>query len=289
MNVLIVRNQANGKANEAAFSLCAFLEAQGCDPLILNAEDLFGIQRRQRLREDFAMRPDLTVVLGGDGTIIRTASFLQGTESPILGINFGHLGFLANDSDEGVLDLVSRALADELYHSRRSCLAVSVECEGRESSLDLFAVNELALTRGTVGRTIECDLMISDVKIARLKGDGVIVASATGSTGYALAAGGPLVTPGFSGMIVQPLVPHTLMSRAMLTDSNDIVEVRPVREEDGKAATLTLDGDTAELDSPVSSVQVKRSPDTITLLYAHRDHFLGYSAQKFFGMQSAVV
>lgn len=281
MRVLIVRNQANSEASEAAFMLCAYLDSEGHERQMLDAVAFEGVDVRESL-SDQVDEMDLVVVLGGDGTIIRTASVVRDS-APILGINFGHLGFLANGSHEGVISLVSRALADELHRSRRSCLEVKLRDEQGQVAGSCFAVNEVAITRGVSGRSLEFAFSISDVPMASLKGDGLIVSTATGSTGYSLAAGGPLVTPGFPGMVVQPLAPHALRSRALLTDANDVVEVRLSRDEDERCALILVDGDAVPLEGPITSVEVVRASESITLLYVQQDHFLSYSAEKFFG------
>lgn len=282
MKVLIVRNDERKAATEAAFSLCAFLDAQGCAHHMIESSQLYGIEQRDELRSHIGGPFDLTVVLGGDGTIIRTASLVRST-SPMLGINFGHLGFLANDSHEGVIDLVSRALCGELDTSRRVCLEAVFLDEDEQELKRCFIVNEVAITKGVSGTSLEFGFDVSGVHVADIKGDGIIVSTATGSTGYALAAGGPLVTPGFAGMVVQPLAPHTLLSRALLTDSSDVVEVALKRPEDKESALSLIDGDVVSLDEPVSMVRVERASEHVTLLYARADHFLRYSAEKFFG------
>lgn len=281
VNILIVRNQSNAQAVDAALSLSTHLSAQNYAIKLIDSESLFGLEERSLFAAQNDFHPDLAVVLGGDGTIIRTASFLQHEDAPILGINFGHLGFLTNASEYGVANLVTQALCDELYRSRRSCLDVFVTYED-ESESTYFAVNEAAISRGHNGRMLEFDVDISDVHLASIKGDGLIVATATGSTAYSLAAGGPLVSPDFSGMIVQPLAPHTLTARALLTDHNDVVEVAFNRDEDCSAATLFIDGDAAELKGSVKRIRTQVSSDTVTFLYSQPEHFLNYSAEMFF-------
>lgn len=284
MKVLIVRNQSNPAASDATFSLSAYLADQGYQVDAIKADQISDISSRLDLRKSLEGSYDLTVVLGGDGTIIRTASLLHDQDAPILGINFGHLGFLANDSEEGVVSLVSRALAGDLHSSRRACLDVIVEREDIQEEQRFFAVNEACISRGAAGRTLGYRFGISDVPMARLRGDGLIVATATGSTAYSLAAGGPLVTPGFTGMVVQPLAPHTLTARTVLADANDVVDIAFDRPEDRMAATLFIDGDAAPVEGPIASVRVQRSLDAITFLYVHADHFLTYSASMFFGV-----
>lgn len=286
MFVLVVRNNTNPKAMESSYLLSAYLESQAVDCSFVDSTELFsGATREGRGLAETAI--DLAVVLGGDGTILRTARFLAGRPAPILGINFGNLGFLANDGERGVLDMVSRAFAGELMEDRRTNLDITVECEdastGEESvSGGFFALNEVAITRGATGRTIVYSLDVSDVHMSDVSGDGVIVATSTGSTAYSLAAGGPIVHPSYEGLIVQPLAPHTLTARAVLTAPSDVVCVDLSKTRDGREATLFTDGDALEFGAPVKRVLVRRGDCPTTLLYAGRDHFYRYAASTFF-------
>lgn len=286
MFVLVVRNNTNSKAMESSYLLAAYLESQAIDCSFVDSSELFsGVTREDRGLEGVCA--DLAVVLGGDGTILRCARFLAGQTTPILGVNFGNLGFLANAGEDGVLDLVSRAFAGELIEDRRTNLDIAVECEenaaGDETVHEgFFALNEVAVTRGATGRTIVYSLDVSDVHMSDVSGDGVIVATATGSTAYALAAGGPIVNPSYDGLIVQPLAPHTLTARAVLTAPNDVVCVDLSKTRDGREATLFIDGDALAFDSPVKRVYVRRGECPTTLLYADRNHFYGYAASTFF-------
>lgn len=288
MFVLVVRNNINPKAMESSYMLSAYLESQSIDCSFIDSSELYaGVTREDRGLA--GVEADLAVVLGGDGTILRSARFLRGLDTPILGINFGNLGFLANDGESGVLEMVSRAFAGELIEDRRANLEISVECEGDEEESTMrsdgygyFALNEVAITRGALGRTIVYSLDVSDVHISDVAGDGVVVATSTGSTAYSLAAGGPIVHPSYDGLIVQPLAPHTLTARAVLTAPNDIVSIDLSKTREGREATLFIDGDALAFDSPVERVMVRRGKHPTTLLYANRDHFYRYAASTFF-------
>ncbi len=286
MFVLVVRNNTNPKAMESSYLLAAYLESQAIDCSFVDSGELFsGVTREDRGLE--GVRADLAVVLGGDGTILRCARFLAGQSTPILGVNFGNLGFLANAGENGVLDLVAHAFAGELIEDKRTNLDIAVECEedaagGTTVHEGFFALNEVAVTRGATGRTIVYSLDVSDVHMSAVSGAGVIVATATGSTAYALAAGGPIVNPSYGGLIIQPLAPHTLTARAVLTAPNDVVCVDLSKTRDGREATLFTDGDALAFDSPVKRVFVRRGECPTTLLYADRNHFYGYAASTFF-------
>lgn len=296
MRVLVVRNSNSTDAADAAMLLAAYFMSQGVECTSVSSDELYGREfatTGQLPARDAARACDLAVVLGGDGTILRTARLLEGEETPILGINFGHLGFLANSADEGVVELTSRALAGELLQERRTNLSCCVVCEGDadpyadddgdENALHrFFALNEIAVTRGAMGRTLEFTLDIADSRIGHFGGDGIVVASATGSTAYALAAGGPLVAPSFSGLIAQPIAPHTLSARTVLTGPSDVVCVTLPREVDAAAATIFADGDMLEFEAPVKRVYVQRGSTPTSLLYADAEHFYRYAARTFF-------
>lgn len=320
MFILIVRNNSNPQAMDASLLLGAYLGSQGADSALVDSAQLGNDARRASVRRQLPDAVDLAVVLGGDGTILQTAHLLAGAgaETPILGINFGRLGFLANGSEGGVVPLVATALAGEASVERRAALQVDVTCDGdgAEDGPDaprpalggaapcagqgagddfgvnrlglagarsFFALNELALTRGAMGRIIEFSLGISGSPVARMRGDGVVVASATGSTAYALSAGGPLVAPGFRGLVAVPLAPHTLHTRALVTGESDVVEVSLDDKDAFREATLFADGELLLFDRPVRRVCVRRSERPVTLLRCGPDTFYDRASTVFFG------
>lgn len=322
MFILVVRNNTNPKAIEASLLLSAYLDSLGSESAFVDSSALYGGATIEQCGlEDKEI--DLAVVLGGDGTILHTARLLQGMDCQILGINFGNLGFLANDGESGVLELVSAALAGELKESVRANLDIEVFCElgereKRDSSTEsiregqdlnpsanlqksdfpeneivehdgeqmlrrrAFALNEVVITRGSLGRTIEYSLEISGVHIGDVSGDGVIVATSTGSTAYALAAGGPIVHPSYDGMIIQPLAPHTLTARAILTNSQDIVSIDLSKTREDREATLFVDGDILNFPTKPIEAIIKRGSVPTRLLYRDGEHFYKYCEKTFF-------
>ena len=145
-----------------------------------------------------------------------------------------------------------------------------------------YALNELAVTRGAMGRIIEFSLGISGSTVAQMRGDGVVVASATGSTAYALSAGGPLVAPGFQGLVAVPLAPHTLHTRAIVTGESDVVEVTLDDKDAFREATLFADGELLLFERPVRRVYVRRSAHPVTLLRVGGDAFYDRASSVFF-------
>ncbi len=316
MRVLIVRNEHNPQAIDASLMLSAYLMSLGAEFEIIDGSSLFvphGASERISPSAD-AAEPDLAIALGGDGTMLHTAQYVHRWQTPILGMNFGRLGFLANPSDDGVVKILSDALAGDIVEERRTNLAIEVYFEAdepgraafagtqgsRESASRgsareqgycggieeeprrFFALNETALTRGSDGRIVDFSFSISGSKIADMRGDGVVVATATGSTAYALSAGGPLVAPSFSGLVVVPISPHTIKSRAVVTDSSDIVEIVLPQDEDPRESNLFVDGDLITFDKPISRVVIRRGDTPTVLLRYKGEGFYNHLAKAFF-------
>ncbi|HIW77297.1 MULTISPECIES: NAD(+)/NADH kinase [Gordonibacter] len=304
MHILIVRNNSNSQAIDASLLLATYLATQGAAYTLVDSSELSCRCDHEEVNAALTAGVDMAVVLGGDGTILRTARQIGTTGVPILGINFGRLGFLANSSEEGVVAVVASALAGDVVAEHRTNLRIDVVCEGEEdpwandgegqfsalaqsleapeSPRTFFALNELAVTRGANGRIIDFGLDISGAHIADMRGDGLVVATATGSTAYALSAGGPLVSPGFAGLVVVPLAPHTLHSRAIVTAANDVVEMDLSHNADTREVTLFADGELLEFESPVTRVYIARGEAPTVLLRYQREGFYEHAAKVFF-------
>lgn len=229
---------------------------------------------------------DLVVSLGGDGTLLRAAHLVEDREIPILGLSYGHLGFLTCGQDgRDARTMVGAALAGELHPSRRSAVAVSlsgIDARGEEVVREGWALNEVVLARGTSGKMVEFDVSANGAHVDRLRGDGFVVASATGSTGYALSAGGPIVTPDFKGLVCVPIAPHTITARAFLTSPSDVVElfVAPDRSYD---PCVFADGEPFAADVTPTALRVSRASHDTVLLMAGREEFFDSVSRVFYG------
>ncbi len=223
MKVLLVPNYSRPHAVEGARSLSDWLEGEGVEVQWAHDKKLYP----DRVVDTTGV--GLVVSLGGDGTLLRAAHIVGYQEIPMLGLSYGHLGFLTCGGPDDLIQTVSDALAGDLHVSHRMTLDVEVEFERPDGSLTTehsFALNDLALTHGIRGDMIVFDVAVSGHHIDRLRGDGFVVSTATGSTGYALSAGGPIVTPEFAGMVCVPVACHTITARAFLTSPSDVVEIR---------------------------------------------------------------
>ncbi len=301
MHILVVRKNSSAKAIDASLLLTTYLTSQSIEFTLVDASDLPDLTPSPALTQQLEAGIDLAVVLGGDGTILRTVHQTQRYAVPILGLNFGRLGFLANDCDKGVVAIVAAALAGDVVTERRSNLKINVVCEGdtdpwidqehrtsdqtrstayqsntfsNAALAPLFALNEIALKHGTRGRVIDCSLDVSGTNIADVRGDGLVVASATGSTAYALSAGGPLVAPSVKGLVIVPLAPHTLRSRAIVTAEHDVVCIELAANSGSVEASLFIDGNLTHFNRPIRRVYVRRGDEpTILLRHQHKGFY----------------
>lgn len=300
MRVLIVRNNSNPQAIDASLLLMAYLNSMGIESVVVDASSLDTLGKRQDFMAQWGNAFDMAIVLGGDGTILRTAHVVSGSTTPILGINFGNLGFLANPCEEGVVSVVAAALAGDVVEERRTNLWIGVQCEDDEALAtpdadegfcddvassyphQFFALNELAINRGAFGHIVTMDVSIAGDHVVKLRGDGLIVATATGSTAYALSAGGPLVAPLHQGLVVVPIAPHTLRSRAIITAPTDFVEVTLPDDGSYRETTLFADGEPLKFSSPVKSVLVHKGEECTTLLRVGHQGFYEHASEVFF-------
>jgi NAD+ kinase len=281
MRVLMVPNTGNPRAVAAVAELSTWLIGHGLSP-ILSYSDATEIGM-----PDLGAAPAdvdnlvLAVALGGDGTILKAVHLLGGAEVPVLGLKFGRLGFLSGASPDNMRQAVETALAGEARIERRATLRAEVVMEGRLVGTYL-ALNEVVLSRGASGRVVAFDLSVDGHKVMSTRADGVVVATATGSTAYALSAGGPVVAPGFGGMVIVPVAPHTLKTRAIVTDSTDAIEITlpdPSRSD----ACLVVDGDPTPCRRAIERLTVTRGPGDVLLVKLDGRHFYETLASEFFG------
>ena len=281
MKVLFVPNYSRPEAVQAAATLETWLGHEGVE--VVWAHD----KKREPNRTCDPTGADLVVSLGGDGTLLRAARIVGYREIPILGLSFGHLGFLTGAGSDHVVEAVSAALAGELHQSRRATLDVDVTFDcggGLLRDTHHFALNELALTRSGLGDMIEFDVFVSGNRIDRLRGDGFVVSTATGSTGYALSSGGPIVTPEFTGMVCVPIAPHTILARAFLTSSSDVVELQLSPDRPAESSVF-VDGQVVRCPEGGSTVActVRRGAGDVILLDSDANGFYDAVSRVFYG------
>ncbi|HKS04741.1 MAG TPA: NAD(+)/NADH kinase [Gemmatimonadaceae bacterium] len=182
---------------------------------------------------------DLLLTLGGDGTLLRGARFLDGHNTPILGVNLGRLGFLTECSVADLERALQRIAAGQFESEKRLVLSVAfADQDGVEQRFR--ALNDVVLHSRGKARALRLDVDVDGHSVGRYEADGVIIATPTGSTAYSLSAGGPIVVPTSASIVVTPVAPHTLGMRPLVVDST--VAIRVQAEDDGAEHWVTVDG-----------------------------------------------
>lgn len=282
MRVLIVPNADNERALDEARALERHLAARGHEA-VLEAGDASaaGLDATAAERGSFGAL-ELVVALGGDGTILRAAHLIGDATSPILGVNLGRLGFLAGADGSDLPGVVERALAGEGTRESRSTLHVDITVGGRPGGAHL-ALNEVFVGRGPGGRAVDLAVAVNGGRLWRAVCDGVVAATPTGSTAYALSAGGPAMAPDARGLLLVPVSPHALASRPVVLGPHDEVEITwPDAARSG--ACVVVDGDIVPCRGPLERVVVRTAPHAVTLVRLDGRGFYDVLAETFFGV-----
>ena len=215
---------------------------------------------------------DAACVLGGDGSIIDAAHRLYGMNIPIVGINFGHLGYLA-EMEAGEIHWIDRIVAGEYTLDRRMMLNIEI-LDGQEHIRQRsVALNDVVLTNGPVARLLTFDLHCSGIHMQTCRADGIIAATPTGSTAYSMSAGGPVLDPALECICLTPICPHTMSSRPVIVRSSSEIRFTNILSR-GTSVYLTSDGREAVELSPGETVRITRSACTADLIRVRDDGFL---------------
>jgi NAD+ kinase len=226
--------------------LAGWLEARDVVPVFeTETAALAGLSagRRTLGRDDLPGDVDLVVVLGGDGTLLAMADRIAqaGTDIPIMGVNFGSLGFLTEVTLPELYPSLEAALNGRAPEEPRLMLHSRVERHGRALA-EYEALNDIVITRGALSRIIDLSVTVGDEFVSRFRADGLIIATPTGSTAYNLAAGGPIVHPAVPALVLTPIAPHTLTNRPVVIPAGRAVRVRAVTDGSPLEIYATIDG-----------------------------------------------
>ncbi|HXT39598.1 MAG TPA: NAD(+)/NADH kinase [Candidatus Angelobacter sp.] len=232
-----------------------------CDKATAQLADLKGLVCSDA--RHLARETELVMVFGGDGTMLRVAREVAGSDTPILGINVGGLGFLTAVPSEQLSQALSRVWAGDFVREPRSLIEATARA--REKTIRQVALNDFVVSRGAVPRLIELEVRVDDAVLTRYRCDGIIVSSPTGSTAYSLAAGGAIVNPDADVFTLTPICPHTLSNRSVIVGLNSIVQVRVlsprvdgILSADGQVQTQLTGGDTVTIRRSQRAVRLVR-------------------------------
>lgn len=269
-HLLVVAHTGRTDSLEAGVVVCRQLIAAGLTPvlsadehrdLLETAPDLAPVAL---LHEDVGLADlELVIVLGGDGTILRAAELARGADAPLLGVNLGHVGFLAEAEREDLHATVERALARDYVVEERMTLAVRVKVDA-EVVYETWALNEASVEKASRERSLEVAIEVDGAPVSTFGCDGVVMATPTGSTAYSFSAGGPVVWPTVEALLMVPLSAHALFARPLVVGPDSSLAVELLRRTPG-TGVLWCDGRrTFELPA-AARVVVRRSSTPVRL------------------------
>ncbi|MDZ4258613.1 MAG: NAD(+)/NADH kinase [Gemmatimonadales bacterium] len=208
---------------------------------------------------------DLLLSLGGDGTLLRGARLLAGREVPILGANFGRIGYLTSVAREDVLQALDGFATGRHTLSRRAVLLGSVLSRTGSAKVTLAALNDVVLHKGGVARVVRYRVEIDGDTVGTVSGDGLVIASPTGSTAYSLSAGGPVVVPTLGAMLITPICPHSLSVRPIVVDGTSRIRVHLV-DPDPEELLISFDGQQTATLAAGDTLEVQLAPHRVALV-----------------------
>lgn len=217
---------------------------------------LLGYSELALPRDIMKNQIDLAITLGGDGTLLSTTRDIAAAGIPICGINLGRLGFLTEVELPEVDDKITKLIHRDYEIEERLMLDAIVRKDGHDVNIS-SALNDVVITKGGFSRMLRLQLHIDDVFTANYQADGLIIATSTGSTGYSLSAGGPIINPNLKIVLITPICPHTLSARSLIISSDEKVRVTP--ESANADVVLTVDGQIVHHLTPGDEVIIKRT------------------------------
>lgn len=280
--VMIVTHGGNPVAVKALDVAQRELEAAGFE-VLLHDDDLeteFGDNAELGAAEFGDPEPEVVMVLGGDGTILRAAELTYGTRIPIVGVNLGHVGFLAEAEAEGLRSVVARIAARDYQVEERAVAQVVAQLPGRSEPLAGWAINEVTIEKEQRPRLIEVGIEVDGEPLSSFGCDGVILATPTGSTAYAFSFGGPVMWPDLAGLMLIPMAAHALFARPLIVGHKSSYRVI-LLERSPMAAMLTCDGRRSVELPPGSVVDVKLSEKPLLFARLSTAPFTNRLVQKF--------
>jgi len=256
-------------ASSVLAEMAGWLDARGVKPIFeADTARLAGLPpgRPTASRAELPGQCDLIVVLGGDGTLIGVADLIAraGTDVAILGVNYGSLGFLTEITLPELYDALEATLTGSAEIEARSMLAAETRRDDTPFA-DHIVLNDIVITKGAMSRIIEIAVEVGAEPVTRVRADGLIIASPTGSTAYNLAAGGPIVHPAVDAMLLTPIAPHTLTNRPVVIHGSSEVSLRPIMEEDDEVF-VTFDGQSGFPLRTGDCVMVRRAPRSLRIV-----------------------
>lgn len=286
-NILVVAHALRDDTVAAARRVAEALRAAGARP-VFSAEDraqlgdaIADFEDAGTLGAEVAVADvELAIVLGGDGTILRAAELVREGSAPVLGVNMGHVGFLAEIESDDMDEAVRRVIDREYDVEERLALQVRIKDRAQRVIYETWALNEATVEKASRERVLEVVIEVAGRPLSTFGCDGVVVATPTGSTAYSFSAGGPVIWPGVEAIAVVPLSAHALFARPLVVAPDEAIAVELLERTNG-AGILWCDGRRSHDLPPGARVVVRRSDHPVRLARLHPASFTDRLVKKF--------
>ena len=263
----LVGKHGDDRVKEAIHDLYDYLHGKGCEVIIdsITAEAIKDLEYPIVTRKELGERADLCIIVGGDGTLLNAARSLAHYELPLLGFNLGRLGFLTDISPEDMAEKLDRVLVGDYLEEPRGLLFTSIYRQG-ELINQSCAFNDVVVHKWNGARMLEYETYIDGQFINSTRSDGLIVSTPTGSTGYALSGGGPILHPCLHAIVLVPICPHTMTYRPIVVYADSEIEII-VKDVNQAEAQVTCDGQINIGLQAGDRIYIKKHAHTVRLLH----------------------
>ncbi|ARG99104.1 NAD(+) kinase [Legionella micdadei] len=264
--------RANGGVTESLHRLVDFLHTKKIDTFLdVDTASSFDIDLPTLPREAMGEKQDLIVVVGGDGSLLSAARMAIKVNVPVIGINRGRLGFLTDISPNNIESHLAPVLAGEYEEEQRFLLYTRIH-DGETTYFQGDALNDVVLGRGTETHLIEFDVIINQQFVCRYRSDGLILSTPTGSTAYALSAGGPIMHPQLNAIVLVPMFSHSLSSRPLVVDGQVKIDLK-ISMRNESDLRVSCDGHESRMVKPGQLVSIEKNAQQLRLLHPCDYHY----------------
>ncbi len=221
--------------------------------------------------KDIPKNLECIIVLGGDGTFLSAARFIENRPIPLMGVKFGEVGFLAETTEENLYEEIDLLLEGKFFIQKRTRLDIKV-MRNNKQIIDVDVLNDAVINKSALSRLTSCAVYLDSIYLTTYRADGLILATPTGSTAYSLAAGGPVVDPAVPSIILTPICPFTLTNRPLIIPDSTKIEI--LLEGSPEDMILTLDGQEGFEMDPGDKIFVKKSANDINMIsFANQSYY----------------
>lgn len=277
-NIAIISKNDDNSVKDSLDTVINYLDSKKIKYFLDNNSSILLANKSSTNIDEMKRKCDIAFIIGGDGTLLRSAQYLSTANIPICGINRGRLGFLVDISPDHIEENLESILSDNYSVDERISLVGTVIRNGQEISKNI-SFNDVVIHSKDAVRMIEMDTILDGKKLYTVNADGLVVSTPTGSTAYSLSCGGPILQPSMEALVMVPICPHLLSSRPIVIGMNSVIEIK-LSDKSHTNASVTFDG---QINVPIEAndlIKITKSEVTIKLIQPPGINFLSILREK---------